>query len=304
MSPADLRVIHVGAVVMRDEQVLLVRQVPSHPLGAVWTIPWGVLEAGEVPASAAAREVREEAGIVAEVSGLVAAQPLPEPWTGTIALVFLCRHISGTPTPDCVETDAARYMSAADIGAEPGAFEPWSRWLIERVLAGHTRALEPVEGNPFGMEGCIATPGATDSSRAPPDERQLLVNIDVDDMDRAERFYTDAFGFRAGRRFGATGVELTGASSRIYLLAKAAGSKPADAATNPRTYQRHWTPVHFDIVVDDIDAAVRRAVAAGAQLEHPVKASAWGKLALLSDPFGHGFCLVQFVGRGYDEIAV
>jgi hypothetical protein len=29
----------------------------------------------------------------------------------------------------------------------------------------------------------------------------------------------------------------------------------------------------------------------------------WGKLALMADPFGHGFCFVQFVGRGYDEIA-
>lgn len=26
-------------------------------------------------------------------------------------------------------------------------------------------------------------------------------------------------------------------------------------------------------------------------------------LALLADPFGNGFCLVESVGRGYDEIA-
>jgi len=24
---------------------------------------------------------------------------------------------------------------------------------------------------------------------------------------------------------------------------------------------------------------------------------------LLADPFGNGFCLIQFTGRGYDEIA-
>jgi hypothetical protein len=24
---------------------------------------------------------------------------------------------------------------------------------------------------------------------------------------------------------------------------------------------------------------------------------------LMVDPFGHGFCLVQFLGRGYEEIA-
>lgn len=25
--------------------------------------------------------------------------------------------------------------------------------------------------------------------------------------------------------------------------------------------------------------------------------------ALFVDPFGHGFCLIEFTGRGYDEIA-
>ena len=37
--------------------------------------------------------------------------------------------------------------------------------------------------------------------------------------------------------------------------------------------------------------------------ERPVKVAAWGKLALFADPFGHGFCLIEFLGRGYDEIA-
>jgi predicted enzyme related to lactoylglutathione lyase len=55
--------------------------------------------------------------------------------------------------------------------------------------------------------------------------------------------------------------------------------------------------------VEDLDAAVARAEAAGAALEAPVTTSAWGRLALMADPFGHGFCLLQFLGRGYDEIA-
>lgn len=131
----------------------------------------------------------------------------------------------------------------------------------------------------------------------------LLVNIDVEDVASAEKFYTAAFGLRVGRRFGAGAVELLGASSAIYLLAKEAGSQPTTESTQRRDYHRHWTPVHLDMVVDDIDAAVQRATAAGARLEQPARTSRWGKLALMSDPFGHGFCLVQFVGRGYDEIA-
>jgi predicted enzyme related to lactoylglutathione lyase len=132
---------------------------------------------------------------------------------------------------------------------------------------------------------------------------QLLVNIDVDDIDRAIDFYSTAFELHVGRRFGADGVELLGSSAPIYLLVKAAGTRASPDSPEVRDYQRHWTPVHLDIVVDDIDAAVARALTAGAKLEQPVRTSSWGNLALMADPFGHGFCLVQFLGRGYDEIA-
>lgn len=132
---------------------------------------------------------------------------------------------------------------------------------------------------------------------------ELLVNIDVDDLAKAERFYTSAFELRVGRRFGEGGVELVGASSRIYLLVKAPGTQATGRPGSERSYDRHWTPVHLDMVVDDLDAAVQRSLTAGAVLERPVRTSAWGRLALMSDPFGHGYCLVQFLGRGYDEIA-
>lgn len=132
---------------------------------------------------------------------------------------------------------------------------------------------------------------------------RLLVNIDVDDLGRAIDFYCQAFGLRTSRRFGADGVELLGGTAPIYLLVKGAGSPAFPGAAQTRTYQRHWTPVHFDVVVDEVEAAVARASAAGAVLEQPVRTANWGKMALMADPFGNGFCLVQFLGRGYDEIA-
>jgi predicted enzyme related to lactoylglutathione lyase len=61
--------------------------------------------------------------------------------------------------------------------------------------------------------------------------------------------------------------------------------------------------VHLDFVVDDIDTALQRVLAAGAVLERDTTTQVWGKLAVLADPFGHGICLVEFIGRGYDEIA-
>ncbi len=132
---------------------------------------------------------------------------------------------------------------------------------------------------------------------------RLLVNVDVDALDGAVRFYTRALELRVGRRFGAAAVELVGADTPLYLLAEAPASAPFDGAAAPRSYARHWTPVHLDFVVDDIDEAVARAEAAGARVERAVSERPWGKLAVLSDPFGHGFCLIQFVGRGYDAVA-
>ena len=131
----------------------------------------------------------------------------------------------------------------------------------------------------------------------------ILVNIDVDDLGRATDFYCTVFGLTVGRRFGIDGVELIGAAAPVYLLRKKSGTPVSNASGETRRYDRHWTPVHLDFVVADIDLAVRRALAAGARAEQPVKTSNWGKLALMADPFGHGFCFVQFLGRGYDEIA-
>lgn len=132
---------------------------------------------------------------------------------------------------------------------------------------------------------------------------ELLVNIDIDDLERGIAFYRDAFDLRIGRRFGQAAVELVGGSSPLYLLVKPEGSSPTPASGDVRRYARHWSPVHLDFVVADADAAVRKAVAAGATLEQPVEDTKWGRIAMLADPFGHGFCLVQFTGRGYDEIA-
>jgi hypothetical protein len=44
-------------------------------------------------------------------------------------------------------------------------------------------------------------------------------------------------------------------------------------------------------------------VAAGATLESPPVSHGWGRIAVLADPFGHGLCVLKFLGRGYDEVA-
>lgn len=132
---------------------------------------------------------------------------------------------------------------------------------------------------------------------------QLLVNIDVDDLARAIEFYSAALGLREERRlFGGSVAEMVGGSSPIYLVTRSAGSIPAPGAPG-RHYDRHWTPVHLDFEVDDVAPVVERAVAAGATLESAIESFEWGRIATLSDPFGHGFCVVEFSPRGYDAVA-
>jgi predicted enzyme related to lactoylglutathione lyase len=130
-----------------------------------------------------------------------------------------------------------------------------------------------------------------------------LINIDVPDLERALAFYTSAFGLAVGRRLGGMAVELNGASAPIYLLQKEAGTTASSSSDDARRYERHWTPVHLDFAVPDLDTAVDRARTAGATLEDPPQSHAWGRIAHLADPFGHGFCLIAFTERGYDAIA-
>lgn len=131
----------------------------------------------------------------------------------------------------------------------------------------------------------------------------FLINLDVDDLDRAVAFYSAAFGLKPARRLGPGAQEMLGGPAPIWLLQKPAGSPASGTMDEARRYGRHWTPVHLDFVTPDIDTAVRTALAAGATLEEPVSSHAWGRLAPMADPFGHGYCFVQFLGRGYDEIA-
>lgn len=132
---------------------------------------------------------------------------------------------------------------------------------------------------------------------------ELLINIDVPDLAAAENFYCSAFRLTPNRRFGTDGVELVGGSARIYLLEKAPGSSAASGLEDRRAYGRHWTPLHLDFVVEDLEEAVERSLAAGGLQEVPIREASWGRIAVMSDPFGHGYCLIQFSAAGYDAVS-
>ena len=131
----------------------------------------------------------------------------------------------------------------------------------------------------------------------------LLFNIDVPDIEAGITFYTAALGLKLGRRFDEDFVELVGRSAPIYLLRKDAGSPIGPNGGDTRRYTRHWSPIHPDFVVEDMAAAIGRATAAGAVQEGEICDAPYGRLAMFADPFGHGFCLIEFNREGYDAIA-
>jgi mutator protein MutT len=140
-------VICVGAVVLQDHCILLIRQAPGHSLAGQWSIPWGIVDNGETPEDAVLRETLEESGITAMVSGLLGIQNLStQDWLG---IIFLCQHIAGAPAPDGVETDKAAYFSLTDLDAFSEPIEPWCEWLVRRVLAGQYTIIPAQHDNPY-----------------------------------------------------------------------------------------------------------------------------------------------------------
>lgn len=131
----------------------------------------------------------------------------------------------------------------------------------------------------------------------------VLVNIDVPDLQKAVNFYTSALDLRVGRRLGSDFVELLGADVPIYLLQRESGTSIGPASGGLRHYERHWSPIHPDFIVPNLDAAVARVTSAGAVQEGYTCEAPYGRLAMFADPFGHGFCLIEFNEKGYDAIA-
>jgi predicted enzyme related to lactoylglutathione lyase len=129
----------------------------------------------------------------------------------------------------------------------------------------------------------------------------IIINIDVPELDPAIRFYTAALGLSHTRTMDEDTAELRGAAATIYLLRKAPGSIAVKAPQITREYERHWTPVHFDLVVPDVDQAAARALAAGAKQETGHVDWRGSRCISFSDPFGHGFCFIQFTNDTYED---
>lgn len=101
IGTAPLPLVGVTAVVFRDEKVLLGRRADN----GSWQPVSGIVDPGEEPADAVARECLEEAGIVVRVERLALVHQIPRivyangDQVDYLDLVFRCTWVSGDPHP-------------------------------------------------------------------------------------------------------------------------------------------------------------------------------------------------------------
>ena len=117
------------------------------------------------------------------------------------------------------------------------------------------------------------------------------ITIDVPDLDRGLAFYGAVLGLRETGRPIPT-YALLGDGPSIGIMEKAPGTAATPAPGTERRYDRHWTPVHADFHVDDLDAALAAAERHGGTVEARHAVPGRSPVAFCSDPFGHGFCLL------------
>ncbi|QPC80774.1 NUDIX domain-containing protein [Phototrophicus methaneseepsis] len=122
----------VGALVLRDETVLLVeRGIP--PIG-VWTIPGGFLEQEDDVYTAVQREVYEEASLNVTPQGIVIVRNRVDANRNDMYIVMLCEALPDQqPVPDGRESTQACFVHPHDF--DDMNISVFTRWVVEHYLA-------------------------------------------------------------------------------------------------------------------------------------------------------------------------
>ena len=134
----DAPIVGVGAVVIHDGKVLLVRR-GQEPLKGEWSLPGGALELGETLQQGVVREVLEETGLVVVPVAMIEVldRITHEKVTGRVqyhyVLVdFVCRVTGGTLRVDS-DVDDARWVGRDQLQAEQST-APVTLRVIEKAF--------------------------------------------------------------------------------------------------------------------------------------------------------------------------
>jgi len=126
------------AVIRRDDELLLTKRADN----GEWSPVTGIVDPGEEPGVAAAREALEEAGVVVSVDRLVSVSVIPDvvyengDRASYLDLTFACTWVSGEARVADDENVDVRWWPIAGL---PSMVESISR-RIDDALAGETAA--------------------------------------------------------------------------------------------------------------------------------------------------------------------
>ncbi|MBB2964846.1 NUDIX hydrolase [Methylobacterium sp. R2-1] len=142
--------IGVSIAVIRDGRVLLAARA-NEPMRGVWTLPGGLVEAGESLAAGALRELREEVGVQAEVVGpsLTPTEIILRDEADRIRHHYvihphaaLWRAVEPAPGPEALAVRWARLDEVAGLSTTPG--------LIDTLREAFSRLGQVAEGSAEG----------------------------------------------------------------------------------------------------------------------------------------------------------
>jgi 8-oxo-dGTP diphosphatase len=122
----SLPIVGVGAIILRQGEVLLVRR-GNPPMQGEWSIPGGALEVGETLREGLTREVLEETGLTVEVGPLIEVLDsiFPDGDGRTqyhyVLIDYLCHLRSGTAlaASDAAELRWAKPCDLPTLGVRP-----------------------------------------------------------------------------------------------------------------------------------------------------------------------------------------
>jgi 8-oxo-dGTP diphosphatase len=145
-----------GLITDSDARVLLVK--PDYK--DCWSFPGGAMDAGENPAAAAAREVREETGLTVALGGLLVVDLQPAQGPRRNAILHFLFDGGTVPagtviTPQAEELDDARFVDLAF--AERHLFRGGFDRLREALHARATRVTWLAWDHPSGAPGVRRT---------------------------------------------------------------------------------------------------------------------------------------------------
>jgi PhnB protein len=123
----------------------------------------------------------------------------------------------------------------------------------------------------------------------------LTPYLTLDDATEAIEFYKDAFGAEERVRMEAPGGKIGHAELQIGdSILMLADAFPHSTSRAPR--ELGGTTAGVFLYVDDVDAVVKSAVKAGAQVAQEVEDMFWGdRFGSVKDPFGHIWSIATHV---------